>query len=103
MDQLADLSPQATTKIIGQSEEGRDLKEIRIGVRTKRHPIITIDAAFHGNDSTAPTSAIYIAYKLITGYKSDPWIKKLLNTFEVRIVPVANPEGYNYALTVVSI
>lgn len=104
LDQLADLSPQATTKIIGQSSEGRDLKIIKIGVSAGKalQPVIMINAASHGNDTGTPAVAVYIANQLITSYKTDPTIKKLLDTFEVRIVPVVNPDGYHYARTVVS-
>lgn len=74
------------------------MKVIRIGQSSgKVKPIMMISAGGHGNDSTAPAVAIFVAYSFITGYGSDAKITKLINAFDVNIIPYANPDGYHRA------
>lgn len=48
----------------------------------------------------SPAVVIYIAIELINGYNNgDPEIKPLVEKFDFYIVPVANPDGYEYTHT----
>ena len=46
------------------------------------------------------TAVCWLSYQLITGYNTqDATITSLLTTFDWYIVPVANPDGYEYSHT----
>lgn len=104
MDQLADKLPNGKTIIIGQSWEGRDLKLIKISLNggTAIRPAILVAGVSEASDLNTASAAIYAADMLVNGYNSDPNIKKVLNAFDVYIMPLLNPDGYHYARTVVS-
>lgn len=104
MNQLAAKSLLANTMVIGRSYESRDLKVVQITANNDRvmKPIIFVGAGFHGNNFVSTSTAINIAHSLINEYDSKPHVKKLLDAFEFHILPVANPDGYEYARSVVS-
>lgn len=104
MDQLVVSSDLAKCLVIGSSFEGRDLKVIQITAHTSRavKPIIWLSGDSLGRDIAVVSTAINVAFSLINDYKSNANIKKLLNAFEFHIIPVANPDGYEYSRTVVS-
>lgn len=55
-----------------------------------------IDGSMHGNEYTANEVCLFIIDKLVSGYDSDPEIKKLVDTKTFYICPVTNPDGvYN--------
>lgn len=50
----------------------------------------------HGNEFTGTEVCLYIIHQLITGYDSDPEIKKLIDQNTFYICPAVNPDGvYN--------
>jgi len=50
----------------------------------------------HGNEHTGTEVCLYIIDKLVSGYTSDTWIKKLIDDKTFYICPVVNPDGvYN--------
>lgn len=51
----------------------------------------------------SPAVVVYIAEQLIEGYNNgDARIKPLVENFDFYIVPVVNPDGYEYTHTNVS-
>ena len=55
-----------------------------------------IDGGTHGNEYTGTEVCLYIIDKLVTGYDSDPEIKKLIDECTFYICPIVNPDGvYN--------
>ena len=45
---------------------------------------------------------LFIWYQLVTNYNEDPVISDLLEEFDWYILPVMNPDGYEYSHTTVS-
>uniref|UniRef100_A0A0R3RFF9 Peptidase_M14 domain-containing protein n=1 Tax=Elaeophora elaphi TaxID=1147741 RepID=A0A0R3RFF9_9BILA len=84
---------------ITRTYEGRDLIGIKIGVQASYKPAVFIDAGVHAREWIAPAVALYIISKLVTEYAKDPDLTDMVNKFDWYIVPVANPDGYEYSMT----
>ena len=91
---------------IGKSLEGRPIICLKIGEQldSSEKPVIYIDGGMHAREWAAVTTALYIADHLIGDYKKgDSTVRYLLKNFDFFIVPVVNPDGYEYTHTTVSI
>ncbi|XP_023337443.1 carboxypeptidase B isoform X2 [Eurytemora carolleeae] len=80
---------------IGSSSEGRPLKVIKIGTegRGQRKQSIWIDGGIHAREWISPAAVSYLLMELVenTNTHSD-----LLNQYDVYVMPVMNPDGYEY-------
>lgn len=94
---------------IGQSAEGRDIPALRLGTQKgyvrgddheTRHTLI-IAGGTHAREWISVSTAAYIAYSLVTryGHSQYPHVTKLLDHFDLVIIPVVNPDGYEYTWT----
>uniref|UniRef100_A0A0N5AUE8 Peptidase_M14 domain-containing protein n=1 Tax=Syphacia muris TaxID=451379 RepID=A0A0N5AUE8_9BILA len=103
VDHLRNLSWQypelARVQNITKTFEGRDLVGIKIGRARSLKPAIFIDAGIHAREWIAPAVAVYVANQLITKYGRQENITKMVDKFDWYIVPVANPDGYEYSMT----
>ena len=91
---------------IGLSAEGRDIPALRIGARTDLPPdhdhptrmTILVTGGVHAREWISVSTAAYIAHTLVTRYgdRRFPDTTKLLDHFDVVILPVVNPDGYEY-------
>ena len=79
--------------VIGQSVEGRDIPAIVIG-EGNRYAII--DGSMHGNEKIGTFASLRIAELLIEYYRSDLYWQTRLTEYKVIIIPVLNPDGFNY-------
>jgi len=98
LDVLAGANPpiaQVTT--IGTSIEGRAIKAIRISGSLDAKPGFVITGCQHAREWISPMTAMYIANHLIFSYESDPEVAALLDSLEIYIIPVVNPDGYNWS------
>ena len=102
LDGLVAAFPNLVTKItIGTSVEGRPIHGMRItgpGAPPDR-PVILFNACQHAREWISPATVMYIADQLANGYGSDTRVTTLLNAAEIVIVPVTNPDGYEYSWT----
>ncbi|XP_054165079.1 carboxypeptidase B-like [Oppia nitens] len=88
----------SSIETIGTTTENRPMKLFKIGTKSKdnsQKPIIWIDAGIHAREWIAPSTALYIAHKLITSSDSD--VKHMLDVYDYYIMPSANPDGYEYS------
>lgn len=84
---------------IGITYEGRHIKGIKIGNpigRTDKR-IVWIDGGMHAREWAAIHTALYFIDQLISQYGVDPQITSYVDTLNFYIVPVANPDGYEYS------
>ncbi|KAI9217670.1 hypothetical protein BC828DRAFT_351264 [Blastocladiella britannica] len=82
---------------IGQSVEGRDIAAVRIGAPSASpKPQVYVQATLHAREWGAASTAHYIAHALLTNYTLDNDTRRFLDTYDVHIVPVANPDGYTW-------
>ncbi|XP_013391836.1 carboxypeptidase B-like [Lingula anatina] len=84
----------ATVETIGQTYEGKDMKVLKIGEDGTK-PAIWVDAGIHAREWIAPATLVYIIDKFLSEYNSRPE----LNKYTWYMLPVANPDGYEYSHT----
>jgi len=95
-DHLSSLAeaPGARLVVLGTSVEGRPLQGLRVGRGAAGALVV---GAQHAREWVAASSALYVAEQLVTS--TDPRVAALLDAYEVLVVPVANPDGYEYTWT----
>jgi len=81
---------------VGTSTEGRDLKVFKISTGTGRKAIF-INAGQHAREWIAPASVLYLLNELVTKYGSDRQITSLVDKYDWYIMPILNPDGYQYS------
>lgn len=89
-------------EVIGKSYEGRDLLVVHMTAASAGRevpvPQIWIQASQHAREWIAAASLFAAVNKLIAGYEAqDPRITNLLNNFELVLMPMVNPDGYEYS------
>jgi len=88
----AQNSSVATTGSFGTSFEGRDMRYIYLNKGNTNKPIIWVDANIHAREWITNTIATWVIKELTTG-GSQTW----LDTYNFYIVPMMNPDGYEYS------
>nr|CAD7196847.1 unnamed protein product [Timema douglasi] len=82
---------------IGKTYEGREILVIQISTdRSARRPIVLIDAGIHAREWIAPSMALYIINRLVENQIDT---EELAAKVDWHIVPVINPDGYEYTHT----
>ncbi|MEO0126086.1 MAG: M14 family zinc carboxypeptidase, partial [candidate division WOR-3 bacterium] len=81
---------------IGRSVQNRVLLAMKItdnaGV-DEHEPRILWDATTHGNENIGTEVCLYLVRHLLLNYGVDPLITNLVNTREIWIIPIVNPDG----------
>ncbi|KAF5305652.1 hypothetical protein FQA39_LY18971 [Lamprigera yunnana] len=97
LDQLSSQHPNLVQlETIGQSYEGRNLRVIKISTNPSANkPVIFIDAGVHAREWMAPAQALYIIEQLVENSGN----QNLLDKVDWHILPVMNPDGYEYSHT----
>ncbi|MEX6625706.1 M14 family zinc carboxypeptidase [Tenacibaculum salmonis] len=84
-----DLDVNIKSKIIGKSEEDRDIYQLKLGSgKTK----ILVWSQMHGNESTG-TKAVFDFLNFIKLYANTDVVKSILTNCDITIVPMLNPDG----------
>ena len=107
LDELAELAPQrASVQGIGSTLDGRTIWALHIvggakdaakdGAKDGAVPML-INGTEHAREWIAAMSATCIADRLVRGYDSDPAIRAFVDGTDTWIVPVVNPDGYQYS------
>lgn len=98
MDELADQYPNLVTVInAALSYEGRQIKYVRISTtrfEVVRKPVIIIDAMAHAREWVTTPVALYIISQLV----GDIADNRLTEELDWVIIPLANPDGYEYTI-----
>ncbi|HEY1818186.1 MAG TPA: M14 family zinc carboxypeptidase [Kofleriaceae bacterium] len=95
LHELAALAPErAQVQSIGGSVEGRPLWALRIG-HGDTHMLI--DATEHAREWLAAMATTCVADRLVRDYDRDPAIRDFVDHTSLWVVPVVNPDGYQYA------
>ncbi|KAK0413018.1 hypothetical protein QR680_006544 [Steinernema hermaphroditum] len=82
---------------IGHSHKGRPLTGIRIGAASHIRHAVVIDAGIHAREWPASHAAMFFIEKLLHGYGTDPQITEILDNLDIHIIPLLNPDGYEYS------
>lgn len=105
MNDLQDKYPNLVHKInFGKSFEGRELNLMRIGANSnEKKPVIFIEGGIHAREWISTAFVTHFANRLLIGYENhEEDIKTLMETFDFYIVPLLNPDGYEYTHTKVN-
>jgi len=71
------------------------------GLKNRGAPKKTIiyNAGQHAREWIAPATVAYIAYTLLCNYSQNSDITTIMDNYEWVIIPLVNPDGYNYTWT----
>lgn len=115
LEVLRNLNPNSSSiEVIGKSYEGRDLKVLTIGNDSPDKKIVWIDGGTHAREWIGPATAMYMAASIATGNAAcrealksrsphgradscSSEMRKIFSTYEFRIQPIVNPDGYVYS------
>jgi hypothetical protein len=92
----------AQTHIIGGTHEGRDIWAVKISDNPSEdedEPGALFLGCHHAREWISVEVPLYIAQYLADNYDIDEDIKHLVDNCEIWIVPVVNPDGYEYSRT----
>jgi carboxypeptidase T len=94
---LAAFAPdRATLHGIGSTLDGRTIWAMRIGARNAKTPML-INGTQHAREWIAAMVTTCVADRLVRDYDSDPAVRAFVDTTELWVVPVVNPDGYQYS------
>jgi hypothetical protein len=97
MDSLATAFPDICRKTLyGLTPEGRQMASLTISdnvTADENEPEVLFDGGIHGDEIGGPENLIRFARYLCTSYGSDPVITDLVDTREITIYPMVNPDG----------
>lgn len=81
------------TETLGFSGEGRAMRALKIGSFDGSKPIVFFEAAIHAREWIAPMTAVYLIEQLVVNYH----LHYELQSIDIIILPVTNPDGYEYS------
>ncbi|KAJ6656346.1 hypothetical protein lerEdw1_003849 [Lerista edwardsae] len=100
MDEIAAEYPQLVSKHqIGETYEKRPLYILKFSTGGLDRPAIWIDAGIHAREWVTQATALWTAKKIASDYGNDPSVTSLLNTMDLFLLVVANPDGYVFTHT----
>ena len=77
--------------------EGRPLHFVELGAKLDATPVIMMEANIHACEWITGASTFFLIDWLLTNYGSDAGATFLLDSYHLVIIPVANPDGYEYS------
>jgi hypothetical protein len=101
LDSLARTNPQIHLDTIGQTLEGRPILAVKIGERedAPSRPNVLFMATYHAREWAATEMALRLIRHLSTSPAPSPRVDSLVRRRDIWIVPVVNPDGYQYTFT----
>jgi len=98
VDELAAGHPElARVRTLGASVEGRPIRALEVSHGGTLG--VVIDGGHHAREWVSVMVPVCIADRLVAGYDRDPRIHRILDAVRFFIVPVVNPDGYQYTWT----
>lgn len=95
----------ALTKItsIGNSIQGRQIKVLKISstpnINDNKKGDVVFLALHHAREWLTVEMAMYLADELLARYSTDNELATDINNLQIWIVPIVNPDGYQYSYT----
>ncbi|XP_053111758.1 carboxypeptidase A2-like isoform X2 [Hemicordylus capensis] len=100
MDDIVAEHSQLVSKLqIGESYEKRPLYALKFSTGGRGRPAIWIDAGIHAREWVTQATALWTAKKIASDYGNDPSLTSLLDTMDIILLVVANPDGYVFSHT----
>ncbi|KAM3965856.1 carboxypeptidase B [Aphomia sociella] len=85
-----------TVTVIGKSVEGRDIKMLTISNSDAQNSAVWLDGSIHPREWITTSVVSYIADALVKNFKK---LSSSITNKDWHIVPVLNPDGYEYTHT----
>ncbi len=103
LDSIVAARPdQVAVSSYGRSIEGRPLPLVKISdtVHTDQNePEVLFSCAQHAREHITVEMCLHIVRRLAEGYGTDPAITQLVNSREIWVMPMANPDGAEYDIS----
>lgn len=104
LNRLATEHPdRAQVMSLGKTAEGRDLWALKIsgGVEgdTSAKPGVVFTGNHHAREWMSMEVPLHLAKELVEKYDSDPQMKTRVDQAEIWVIPMANPDGFEYSRT----
>jgi hypothetical protein len=101
VDSMAANNPRVSVDTIGQSYEGRPMLVLKIGQRgdSPQRPNAIFIATYHAREWAATEMAQRLVKWLAAPPGTDARRDSLVQSRDIWIMPVANPDGYQYSFT----
>lgn len=87
-----------STETVGFSFEGRAIRALKIGRFDGTRPIVFFEAGVHAREWIAPMTVLYLIEQLVIHHS----VHYELQSIDVIVIPVLNPDGYEYSIQYVS-
>lgn len=104
MDQmLADHPALASPISIGTTHEGREIRGMRItgnGTSNVAKKTVVFHGLIHAREWITGMTTMYAADNLLDGYATDSRVQNVMDNVEFLVIPVLNPDGYEYSRNV---
>ncbi|XP_062302822.1 carboxypeptidase B2-like [Osmerus eperlanus] len=86
--------------LIGSSYEKRPLYVLKLsGEEKAEKKAMWIDCGIHAREWISPAFCLWFVQHCLDHYKQNQDITQMLNTLDIYILPVMNPDGYKYTWT----
>ena len=101
VDSIARVNPRISLDTIGRSFEGRPMVAVKIGPKgdSPARPNVLFMATYHAREWAATDFALRLISYLANPPAGDARLDSLLAARDIWVLPVANPDGYQYTFT----
>ncbi|MCB9254684.1 MAG: zinc carboxypeptidase [Bdellovibrionaceae bacterium] len=102
LDELVTQHPDIVSKhVIGKSVEGRDITGVRISSSAAMDslPTAVFIGCHHAREHLSVEVPLMLAQYLANQYASNPRVKEMVDTREIWVVPMLNPDGAEYDIS----
>jgi len=100
MAELANTYSIVSTRSGGITEERRPILQTIISSDLAGNKsVVFIDCNSHAREWITGTTCVWIIEELATRYGSDPEITSLVDRYDWKFIPIANPDGYTYTIS----
>ncbi len=101
LDSMVKNNPLVSVDTLGKSYEGRPMIAVKIGAKddSPQRPNVLFMATYHPREWAATEVALRLIKYLAAPPGSNPRVDSLVQSRDIWILPVANPDGYEYTFT----
>ncbi|XP_059843041.1 carboxypeptidase A1-like [Hypanus sabinus] len=100
MDKFVASNSGLVSKIqIGTTFENRPIYVLRFSTGGTNRPAIWMNCGIHAREWISPATGLWFANKVANDYGSDATLTSLLNTMDLYLEVVTNPDGYRFTHT----
>ena len=101
VDSIVANNPRVSVDTIGRSFEGRPMLAVKVGPRgdSPARPNVLFMATYHAREWAATEMALRLIKYLAAPSSGNARVDSLVQSRDIWIMPVANPDGYEYTFT----